>query len=76
MKEISTKHANFRRLAETRTTGVLEAIRKLSILSSPNYEYDDAEVEKIFDAIEDALKQARASFAPSAKTKARFKLTE
>jgi len=70
MKEISTKHANFRRLAETRTTGVLEAIRKRS------NEYDDAEVEKIFDAIEDALKQARASFAPSAKTKARFKLTE
>jgi hypothetical protein len=36
----SEKHKNFRRLAQARTDMVLEALRKLANLSSPNYEFD------------------------------------
>jgi hypothetical protein len=38
-------------------------IRKLENLSNrTNYNYDDAQVEKIFDALEEALRVAKAKF--------------
>ncbi len=58
----SEKHANFRRLAQTRTSGVLESLRKLANLSSPNYEYTNGEVEKIFATIEEGVQEARGRF--------------
>jgi hypothetical protein len=58
----SEKHANFRRLAQARTERLLRDLRKLGNLSSPNYEYEDAEVEKIFDTIQERVEEARGSF--------------
>jgi len=58
----SAKYDNFRRLAVARTEVVLEALRKLSNLSSPNYEFDDAEVEKSFTTIEESVDEARGRF--------------
>lgn len=74
MSEITTKHANFRRLAEARTNGVLEALRKLSNLASPNYEYEEAEIEKIYATIEAALVDGRARFAKTTRSKPSFSL--
>ena len=70
----SEKHSNFRRLAAARTEAVLEAMRKLANLSSPNYEYEDAEVEKIFDAVEQAVEEARGRFKRSLNNRGRFSL--
>ena len=68
------KHANFRRLAEARTERVLEEIRKVENLASPNYEFEEAEVEKIFDAIRERVEQARDSFRRRLTKRVRFTL--
>lgn len=70
----SEKHANFRRLAQSRTEGVLEALRKLANLSSPNYEFEDGEVEKIFAAIDEAVDEARGRFRRGLTKRPRFML--
>ncbi len=65
------KRGDFRRLAENRTRSTLEMIRKLENLSNRgNYDYTDAEVEKIFSTIGEALAAAKAKFS-SATTKNR-----
>ena len=70
----SEKHANFRRLAQARTDRVLEELRKLSNLSSPNYEFEDAEVEKIFAALEEGIEEARGRFRRGLSKRKRFTL--
>jgi hypothetical protein len=70
----SEKHANFRRLAQARTDRVLEELRKLSNLSSPNYEFEDAEVERIFAAIEEGVEEARGRFRRGLTKRNRFTL--
>jgi hypothetical protein len=70
----SEKHDNFRRLAQGRTSQVLEALRKLSNLSSPNYEFEDSEVEKIFATIEDAVEEARGRFRRNLNKRRPFSL--
>ena len=70
----SEKHENFRRLAEARTHQVLEALRKLSNLSSPNYEFEDSEIEKIFSAIEQGVEEARGRFRRDLNKRGRFTL--
>ena len=70
----SEKHSNFVRLAQARTERVLEDLRKLTNLSSPNYEFDDAEIEKIFDTIEEAVEEARGRFKRGLNKRNRFLL--
>ncbi len=72
----SEKHANFRRLAQARTDSVLEALRKLANLSSPNYEYTDTEVERIFAAIEQGVQEARGRFRRDLTKRRRFTLDD
>lgn len=60
--KLTEKQQKFRRLAEKRTAKVLDEIRKIGNLSSPNYGYDYADVEKIFAAIADASQQTRGLF--------------
>jgi hypothetical protein len=72
----SEKHANFRRLAQARTDSVLEALRKLANLSSPNYEFADAEVEKIFSVIEESVEEARGRFRRDLSKRSRFTLDD
>jgi hypothetical protein len=74
MQPRSERHANFRRLAEARTERVLEDIRKMENLASPNYEFEEAEVEKIFDAIQERVEKARDSFRRRLTKRARFTL--
>jgi hypothetical protein len=58
----SEKRANFQRLLPERSEKVLQAIQQLKNLSSPNYEYEEAEIEKTFDTIGGRLEEARAAF--------------
>ena len=65
MPTIEEKHKKFLELAQPRTNKVLDAIRVLSNCSSRvNYEYSQEEVDRIFDAIQNELDNARAKFAP------------
>lgn len=69
-----TKREAFLRLAERRTTTVLEKIRVLSNCANPYaYEYGEDDVKKIFSAIDQELRIARAKFQQTRKP--RFKLT-
>jgi hypothetical protein len=58
----SEKHSNFLRLAQARTERVIEDLRKLTNLSSPNYEFEDDEVDKMFDTIQKSVEEARGRF--------------
>ena len=65
MPTIEEKHKKFLELAQPRTNKVLDAIRVLSNCSSRvNYEYSQEEVDRIFDAIQNELNNARSKFAP------------
>jgi hypothetical protein len=62
---VSKKHANFQRLFPSRIENVLEAIRKLTNLSSPNYAIEEADLEEVdenLDTCLERLEQARARF--------------
>ncbi|MDX9974319.1 MAG: hypothetical protein RBU21_15145 [FCB group bacterium] len=53
----------FVRLAEARTTRTIKEIRLIGNLSNRNtYSYHQADVEKIFQALEQELKLARSRF--------------
>lgn len=61
-KSMENKHEKFKRLATGRTNRILNNLRKLGNLSSPNYEYTDSEIEKIFSAIEKITSETRGKF--------------
>lgn len=71
-----TKRQKFVRLAENRTNKILDMIQLLGNLSSPGtYEYSQQDVEKIFNAIENASKEAKKRFNKvEAKNASRFTL--
>ena len=49
--EGETKHDRFLRLGEARMNKVLHGLDQIANLSGPNYEYGDAEVERMMSAI-------------------------
>jgi len=58
-----TKRQAFLRLAEKRTNAVLERVRVLSNCANPYaYEYGDEDVQRIFKAIDQELRLAKAKF--------------
>jgi hypothetical protein len=58
-----TKRDAFLRLATKRTNAVMEKIRVLSNCANPYaYDYTDDDVRKMFAAIEQELKTAKAKF--------------
>lgn len=61
MKE--QKSDRFKRLATQRTRAIIQKIRILGNCANRNaYEYGDDEVRKIFAAIEEQIREARARF--------------
>lgn len=75
-KNEETKRERFVRLAENRTNKILNMIQLLGNCSNSSlYEYTDADVEKIFGAIESSVKEARRKFAKNDSVKSvRFTL--
>ncbi|NIO19746.1 MAG: hypothetical protein GTN76_03145 [Candidatus Aenigmarchaeota archaeon] len=68
-----TKEDRFKRLAESRVTVALDKIRLIENLSNRSlYRYDDKSVEKIFETLQERLKEAHAKFKRRGKEK--FKL--
>ena len=65
-----TKRERFVRLAEARTNKIIDMMKLLGNCSSTaNYEYTEADVKKIFGAIEHELKNTQAKFNGSDSVK-------
>jgi len=61
-----TKEQRFKRIAERRVQRVLDALRGLSHLSNRRmYQWNDAQLEKIWQAVDKELKACRESFEHS-----------
>jgi hypothetical protein len=68
-----TRHQKFERLATLRVNRILNDSRLLGNLSNrSSYDYSDPEIQKIFSAIDSALKQARSKFTYIKKVKFRL----
>lgn len=74
--ENETKREKFVRIAEARTNKIIDMVQLLGNCSnSATYEYTDADVEKIFAAIEFEVKEARKKFNKvETKRSCKFKL--
>lgn len=58
-----TKREKFVRLAEARTNKIIDMLQLLGNCSNTSaYDYTQQDVEKIFGAIEDELKEAKKKF--------------
>lgn len=75
MKEKETNRERFVRIAEARTQKIIDMIELLGNCSNQyNYEYTQKDVEKMFSAIESALKSSKARFTTETSNKdSRFK---
>ena len=72
---METKRERFVRIAENRTNKILDMIRLLGNCSHRgNYEYTDADVQKICATIEKELKMARMKFTSAEDEDTKFKL--
>ena len=70
-----TKDEKFIRLAERRVNVVLERLVMLGQLADKkNYSYTDAQISKMFRAIESELKATKAKFREDSSTRKRFTL--
>lgn len=68
-----TRKEKFNRLATYRTNAVLDKLRILGNLSNrSNYDYDEADLRKIFNAIEEQFRLLKARF--TSKKRREFKL--
>ncbi len=75
-ERIDTKRDRFHRIATQRTNTVLNGLRLLGNCGNRfNYEYTEAEVKQMFDAIDEAVKAAkqRYSFGEQKDDTFRFK---
>jgi len=73
MKE--SKSEKFIRIAEARTNKIIVMIKLLGNCANTNtYDYSKEDMKKIFSAIEEELKSAKAKFEVSDNTDKKFKL--
>lgn len=64
MKEKETNRERFVRIAESRTQKIIDMIELLGNCSNQyNYEYTQKDVDKMFSAIEVALKNSKSRFS-------------
>lgn len=72
---METKNDRFVRIAEARTNKIIDMIRLLGNCSNKaSYDYSKEDVKKIFTAIENELKVAKAKFDSSNDDSVKFKL--
>ena len=76
MKEKETKRDKFVRLAEARTNKIIDMLQLLSNCSNSNvYDYTQQDVDKIFNAIDAEVKEAKKKFSKiESKKNPRFTL--
>ena len=75
MQSQETNRERFIRIAEARTQKIIDMIDLLGNCSNQyNYEYSQKDVDKMFAAIETALKTSKSKFSPEKTNKeTRFK---
>lgn len=67
-----SKKDKFKRLAENRTNKILQTLVLLGNLSNKSaYEYDDKEVEKIFNAIQAQVNESKKRFSMNGSAKSK-----
>lgn len=72
-KKFTSKRERFIGLAENRTNAVINNLRILSNCSNKSlYEYEHGEIEKIFEAIDESVTEAKSKFKD--KKPEKFKL--
>lgn len=72
---METKNDKFVRIAEARTNKIIDMIRLLGNCSNKaTYDYSKDDVRKIFTAIDNELKAAKAKFDSSSEDSIKFKL--
>lgn len=72
---METKREKFVRLAEARTNKIIDMIRLLGNCSNKsNYDYTDADIQKIFTAIDKEIKNTKLKFSVSEIEDDRFRL--
>lgn len=70
-----SKHDKFVRIAENRTNKIIDMIRLLGNCSNKAvYDYSEADVKAIFNAIELELKNAKNKFQDNELKESKFKL--
>lgn len=76
MKVQETKREKFVRLAEARTNKIIDMLQLLSNCSNSNaYDYTQVDVDKIFNAIDAEVKEAKKKFSRlESKASSRFTL--
>ena len=77
-KAEESKHDKFVRLAEARTNKIIDTLQLLGNCSNTSvYEYSEDEVNEIFQAIEQAQREAKRKFTKDGSMKsARFSLSK
>lgn len=74
MRDGETNRERFLRIAEARTQKIINMLDLLGNCSNPyNYEYTQKDVEKMYGAIEAALKESRARYNEPKKKDSKFK---
>lgn len=75
-KEPETKREKFVRLAEARTNKIIDMLQLLGNCSNANaYDYTQQDIDKIFNAIETEVKEAKKKFNKiESKKSSRFTL--
>lgn len=70
------KKSNFKRIAENRTNKIIDMLELLGNLSNTSfYEYSEADVEKIFTAIDEQVEKTKSKFIKKRKpARRRFEL--
>lgn len=72
--EKETNRERFIRIAEKRTQRIIDQLELLGNCSNPyNYEYSSKDVDKMFGAIEAAIKDCRSKYTNTATKNTKFK---
>ncbi len=73
---MTDKKSNFKRIAENRTNKIIDMLELLGNLSNTSfYEYNDSDIEKIFNAIEEQVEKTKSKFSKKKKpSRRRFEL--
>ena len=74
MKKDETNRERFIRIAESRTQKIIDMLELLGNCSNPySYEYTQKDVDKMYGAIEAALKESKARYNEPKKKDSKFK---
>ena len=69
------KQENFKRIAENRVNKIIAMVSSLENLTNTSYyEYNDEQVEAIFNAIQEQLDKTKTKFSQKKKGLKRFRL--